>query len=323
MKKFIYLLGIISLLFGCQSQTVTIPELSDYYLSITKSSGNKNKVYYQNVSYDFEKMKTSESENIERTSQYPIFVYDQKYNRYIYSSKDESVDDHIYVYDVKSNKEIHLDLGIWGINYILIRDNDYIVVAVKNKTQVLSLYSIDKETLSFKEIELPKDIHDDMSIWQVAYIPQTDGLVLQTYSIDEEWTTRDEWNSQIHDYTDDMEVPYYHYLYTDKGFEFLFKLDIPQSDGILSNGKDILVEVFYEDDNKKHVIRYNIENDNIEKEQYLKSLNLGFYLDDEGRYIYALGDNIHKYDTYTGEDTILNIAFPYEGYNSNYVLVRK
>lgn len=311
------------LLCGCQKKVDNIPELSDYYLSLTKSSEKGNKVYFQNVSFDFENMNTIESKNIERDSQYPLLVFDKENNKYLYSAKTEEGDDHLYIYDVGEENETHIDLDIWGINYILIRENDYIIVAVKNETEVLSLFSIDKETYSFKEIEIPKDIHEDMSVWQVAYIPQNDGLILQTYSIEEEYKIRDEWNSQEHDYTEDMKVPYYHYLLTDEGFEFLFELKMPQSDGILSNGKDVLVEVFYENDNEKHVIRYNIENESMEKEKYAKSLKLGFYLDNEGRYVYAIGNNIHKYDTFTGKDEILNIEFPYEGFNSNYVLVNK
>ena len=323
MKKLICLFNIISILFGCHNQTNYISELSDYYISITKSSEQGNKVMYQNVSYDFETLKSTESENVERSSAYPIFVFDQKYNRYIYSSKDESGNDHIYIYDIESNTETHLDLGIWGVNYILIRENDYIVVAVKNKTQILTMYSIDKLTFDFKEIELPTDIHNDMSVWQAFYIPQTDGLIIQTYSVDEEWILRDEWNTQNHAYLEDMEIPYYHYLYTDQGFEFLFKLDMPQSDGILSNGHDVLVALNYINKDDQCVVRYNLESEEISTEEYAKSLNLGFYLDNEGRYVYALGDNIHKYDTYTGKDTVLDITFPYEGYNSNYVLVKK
>lgn len=323
MKKFIYLLSIISLLFGCQRQEVNINELNDYYLSLTKSSEKENKVYFQNVSFDFQNMKGVESDEVDRDSQYPLFVYDKDNNRYLYSSKDESGDDHIYVYDLNSNKEIHLDLGIWGVNYILIRENDYIVVAAKNETEILAMYSIDKNTLDFKEIELPKDIHDDMSIWQIAYIPQNDGLILQTFSVNEEWQVRDKWNNETHEYTDEMLTPYYHYSYTDSEFKYLFKLDMPQSDGILSNGKDVLVALNYINDKDKCVIRYNLENGELTTEKYAKSLYLGFYLDNEGRYVYAIGDKIHKYDTYTGEDRTLNIDFPFEGYNSNYILVRK
>lgn len=297
MKKIICFLSFVILLFGCQ-QRESIPELNDYYLSITKSSEDEYGVYFQNVSFDFETLKTVESESVERNSQYPLIVYDQKYNRYIYSAKDENTnDDQVYVYDLNTKKETHIDMEIWGVNYIIVRDNDYIVVAVKNNTQLLSLFSIDKETLSCKEISFPNDIHDDMSIWQVAYIPQNDGLILQAYSISEEWKIRDQWNTEVHDANVDLLVPFYHYLYTDSQFEYLFSLEMPQSLGVLSNGKDILVAQNSVNDEDDKVIRYNIENKEMTTEEHAKTLNLGFYLDDEGRYVYAIGDNLHKYDT--------------------------
>lgn len=323
MKKMMYVLFTLTLICGCQDEQILIPELNDYYLSTTKSSEIDNKVYFQNVSFDFENFTTLKSDNIERNSQYPLFIYDSEYHRYLYSTKNENNEDNIFIYDINSKKEMNIDLEIWGVNYILVRKDDYIIVAVKNNTQTFAMYSVDKKTLEFIEIELPKDILDDLSVWQIAYIPQNDGLILQTYSINEEWQVRDQWNNETHDYRDDLLTPYYHYLYTDSKFEYLFKLDMPQSDGLLSNGKEVLVALNYINDNDKCVIRYNLDSKELTTEKYISSLNSVFYLDNNGRYIYVIGYNIHKYDTYTGEDEVLDVEFPFEGYNSNYILIKK
>lgn len=322
MKKMKYLMLVVLLLCGCQKPVNN--ELADYYISLTKSSSDGENVYFQNVAFDFANNETTQSEVMIRNSQYPLIVYDQKYDRYIYSAKYEG-DDHIYIYDADTQEEKHLDLGIWGVNYILIRNNDYIVVGVKNETRIFTLYSIDKETFEYKELALPKDIHDDISAWQVVYIPQNNGLIIQAYGENEDSLIMDEWNSM--DWTErpsDLVVPYYHYLYTDeKGFEYLFQFDMPQSIGLLSNGKDVLVAANFGHYDKKCVIRYNIESKELTTEDKLKRLNAGIYLDNEGRYIYAIGKKMYKYDTYTGEEHQLDYNFPSKGYNSNYALVRK
>ena len=71
-----------------------------------------------------------------------------------------------------------------------------------------------------------------MSVWQVAYVPETDGLVLQTYSESEEYTLRDKWNSaENHSEGKELEIPFYYYQYENGKVKYLFEQKMPQSNG--------------------------------------------------------------------------------------------
>lgn len=324
MKRKGYLLILSLLLSGCFNSDSS-KELNNYYISMTKSGQHGENVYFQNNTFDFETGNLEESEVKSRTSQYPVVIFDKEYNRYIYSAKEKrGYDDHIFVFDNKSNEEIHIDLGIWGVNYILSREKDYIVVGVKNKTHRFGLFSIDKKTLKSTELKLPTDFAKDLSVWQVAYVPQTDELILQVESESDSYERIDKWNKD-----DDREVSepwcmYYHYLMkNDNTFEFLFEMEMACSLGIISNGKDVLIERFSNYEDLKGVYRFNIENKKLEKEENVENLDRSFYLDNEGRYLYELGNKIMQIDTQTKEHKNLDIEFPFHGYMSNFIIVRK
>lgn len=323
MKKILCIIVCLFSLVACAHEKGE-SELYDYYISMTKSSQKGDVVYFKNVSFDFETKETVETDEIVRNSQYPLMVYDQKYNRYLYTKKDDSgYDDHIYIYDVIKDEEIHIDMDIWGANYIIIRENDYAVIGVKDWTHQLSLFLINKDTFEFEEIAIEYNGIVDLSVWQASYVPQTNDLILQAYSVSDSYERLDAWNNEeIHkDY--DLFQNYYYFIYTDEGIEFLFELESPQGDGIISNGKDILVYAPCKEDQSKKVFRYNIETKEMKHEEHLQTLKSGFLLDEEGRYIYCIGDNIHKYDIYTGEDEVLDIKFPADGFKSNFILVKK
>ena len=75
----------------------------------------------------------------------------------------------MYRYDLETKKTEQLTDNLWGINSIIPRENDYIVVGVPqtpDDSKEFMLWSVDRDTNKIKQIEIPHDKHKDMSVWQ-------------------------------------------------------------------------------------------------------------------------------------------------------------
>ena len=230
------------MLCACSTQKDYEKELSNYYLSMTSSRQFDDKISVENQVYDFKNKKLTTNNKYELSAQYSLAVYDDKEHTVLYSAKDSNNNDQVYIYDDDTKKTVQLTDFLWGINYIIPRSEDYIVVGAKRKTHILSLWSIDRKTHDVKQIEIPNDKFDDMYAWQVAYIPQTNDLIIQATSDSLEYELMDKWNnSQSGNEDKDLNIPFYHYIYHNNKMEYLFTQEMPQSDGLISNGKQILV----------------------------------------------------------------------------------
>lgn len=323
MKKHIILCLIIFLLCACSFQRDYYKELSNYYLSLTSSTQiNENHVSVENQVYDFQRRKMTIHDNYQLTAQYSLAVYDYKEKAILYSAKDSNNNDQVYLYDNKTKKTTQLTENFWGVNYIIPRTNDYIVVGVKLNTHILSLWSIDKKTHNIKQIKISDSTHDDMSIWQVAYIPQTNDLIIQAASNSEEYKILNEWNMQDEHGSQDINVPYYHYLYHDEKIKYLFTENMPQSQGLICNGKKVLVSVDSKD-NGNSLIQYDLNTKKKETLENVTGLSRVFYLDDDGQYLYAFLDGIVRKDIHTGKEEWLDYEFKDIGYYNNFILLRR
>lgn len=311
------------MLCACSTQKDYEKELSNYYLSMTSSRQFDDKISVENQVYDFKNKKLTTNNKYELSAQYSLAVYDDKEHTVLYSAKDSNNNDQVYIYDDDTKKTVQLTDFLWGINYIIPRSEDYIVVGAKRKTHILSLWSIDRKTHDVKQIEIPNDKFDDMYAWQVAYIPQTNDLIIQATSDSLEYELMDKWNnSQSGNEDKDLNIPFYHYIYHNNKMEYLFTQEMPQSDGLISNGKQILVSI----NSKEHgnqLISYDIQSK--EKKELEKVTGLGrvFYLDNKGQYLYAFMNGVVRKDIHTGKEEKLDYDFKDVGYYNNFILLKK
>lgn len=325
--KQILLLTVTALMLtGCQTSEKK-SELTDYRL-VTSNAGrlNENQIVVENNTYDFEKDKMNSAKyKIDLATQFNFAVVDDKGKAVLYSAKDEKGNDEVYRYDLETKKTEQLTDNLWGINSIIPRENDYIVTGVPqtpDNSKEFMLWSVDRGTNKIKQIEIPHDKHKDMSVWQVVYVPETDGLVLQTYSESEEYTLRDKWNSmENHSEGEELEIPFYYYQYENGKVKYLFEQKMPQSNGLVANKNDILFGV-QSDVNGDSVYRYNLKEDKTEKVKGLERLDKVFYLDEASEYLYKFNGKIGKVDLKTGEEEWLDSQFK-EYYFTNYRLVKE
>ena len=129
-RKYILLIALsVVMLTGCKTSE-TKSELSDYYLSMTNSSRiNENEISVENHTYDFEKDKMNSAKyKIDLATQFNFAVVDDKGKAVLYSAKDEKGNDEVYRYDLETKKTEQLTDNLWGINSIIPRENDYIVI---------------------------------------------------------------------------------------------------------------------------------------------------------------------------------------------------
>ena len=305
MKKLILLLMSVFMLFGCQ-QTTGENELNQYYLSF--SSINSSKISGTNYVFDFKTNKTIKSENIQLESQYTLLVYDYESDCILYTSNSSQTGcDNIYFYNPKDQSSKLLTTQLNAINYIIPREDDFIILANPVDKREICLYKMDKKTYELQEIVLPHDQYNDMSSWNVFYIPQTDEVVIEAYSESEDYALLDKWNNEDHTIDEDFSSPYYFYIYGDGDeAEYLIEYEMPQPLYMVSNGKDILFEIYHKDE----VYRYNRETKEVSKEKVLKSLAGVFYMSNNGQYLYQISNDkkIVKVD-YNNKETI---ALPYE-----------
>lgn len=323
MKKAIILCLSFFLLCACTIQSDYEKELSKYYLSLTSSSQiDENTVGVENQIFDFENKKQTTHEKYQLTAQYSLAVYDDKEHAILYSAKDQNNDDQVYFYDVKTKKTTQLTDFLWGINYIIPRDEDYIVVGAKQKTHILALWSIHKKTHTIKQIEIPHDKYNDMYAWQVAYIPQTNDLVIQATSDSLEYELMDKWNSQDEHEGEDLNIPFLHYIYRDNKMEYLFTIEMPKGNGLVSNGKQILVAI-QSQDHGNQLISYDLETKKQTKLEKVTGLGRVFYLDNKGEYLYAFLNGIVRKNIYTGKEEWLDYNFKDAYYYNNFILLKK
>lgn len=314
------------MLTGCQTSEKK-SELTDYRL-VTSNAGrlNENQIVVENNTYDFEKDKMNSAKyKIDLATQFNFAVVDDKGKAVLYSAKDEKGNDEVYRYDLETKKTEQLTDNLWGINSIIPRENDYIVTGVPqtpDNSKEFMLWSVERGTNKIKQIEIPHDKHKDMSVWQVAYVSETDGLVLQTYSESEEYTLRDKWNSmENHSEGEELEIPFYYYQYENGKVKYLFEQKMPQSNGLVANKNNILFGV-QSDVNGDSVYRYNLKEDKTEKVKGLERLDKVFYLDEASEYLYKFNGKIGKVDLKTGEEEWLDNQFK-EYYFTNYRLVKE
>lgn len=311
---------------GCQTSEKKT-ELENYRLVTSNASRlNENQIVVENNTYDFGKDKMNSAKyKIDSTAQLNFAVVDDKGKAVLYSAKDEKGNDEVYRYDLETKEVEQLTDNLWGISYIIPRENDYIVVGVPqtpNDSKVFMLWSIDRNTKEVKRIELSNDKHKDISVWQAAYIPETDGLILQTYSESEEYALRDKWNNiENHSERTELETPFYYYQYENGKVKYLFEKNMPQSNGLVANKNDVLFGV-QSDVNGDCVYRYNLKEEKEEKVKGLQRLDKAFYLDKESNYLYKFNGKIGKVDLKTGKEEWLDNQFK-EYYFTDYRLVKE
>lgn len=314
------------MLTGCQTSEKKT-ELENYRLVTSNASKlNENQIVVENNTYDFGKDKMNSAKyKIDSTAQLNFAVVDDKGKAVLYSAKDEKGNDEVYRYDLETKKVEQLTENFWGISSIIPRENDYIVVGVPqtpNDSKVFMLWSIDRNTKEVKHIELSNDKHKDLSVWQAAYIPETDGLILQTYSESEEYALRDKWNNkENHSEGTELETPFYYYQYENGKVKYLFEKNMPQSTGLVANKNDVLFGV-QSDVNGDCVYRYNLKEEKEEKVKGLERLDKTFYLDKESNYLYKFNGKIGKVDLKTGKEEWLDNQFK-EYYFTDYRLVKE
>ena len=130
--KQILLLTVTALMLtGCQTSEKK-SELTDYRLITSNADRlNENQIVVENNTYDFEKDKMNSSKyKIDLATQFNFAVVDDKGKAVLYSAKDEKGNDEVYRYDLETKKTEQLTDNLWGINSIIPRENDYIVVGV-------------------------------------------------------------------------------------------------------------------------------------------------------------------------------------------------
>ena len=325
MKK-ITILCIFSLLLlcACDLKKDYERELSNYYLSLTSSNGiNDDTVSVENQTYDFESKKMTDHKfDFKLTTQYSLAVYDARDHAVLYSAKDSNNDDQVYLYNINTKETSQLTNHLWGINYIIPRDDDYIVVGAKKKTHILALWSIDKKTHSVKQIEIPDEKYNDMYAWQVAYIPQTNDLVIQATSDSLEYELMDKFNSEDEHKNEDLAIPYSHYIYHDDKMEYLFTQEMPQSEGLVSNGEQVLVAIQSKNQGKQ-LISYDIKTKEKKILENVSGLGRVFYFDNKGQYLYAFNNGVVRKDVKTGKEEKTDYKFKELGYYNNFILLKK
>lgn len=317
----------LSLLCACSPQN----ELSQYHFTnLSYAYMGEKQFFAETCVYDFESDKTTTKDkyflDIEGRDEYPIGAYDSKENTIIYSAKDKQDNNQVYVYDIQSKNTTQLTNESLEITNIIPRNNDYIVIGSnKKENDLLSLYSIDKKTHDVKQIEVtdPDGKYDDLSVWQIGYVPQTDGIIIQAASNSEEYKLTDEWNKQEEHETKDINIPFYHYYYHDGQLDYLFTKEMPKANGkLISNGKEVLVGVI-SDDNGMYTIKYDIENQKQEEIGTVADLSRAFYLDDDGQYLYTFESQMVRIKIEDGETETLDYSLKYSKNFDNFMLVKK
>lgn len=300
-------------------------ELSDYYLSQTSAAfldGGQMLVKGQKSDFETNSSKATEEYCFtEKVSGHTVTVYDPKDNAILYTV--QGVDGYhtqIVKYDVESQKTEQFVDYAWGIHRIIPRENDYVIVGISLESNALSLYSIDRETKEITGVPMPDDKHDDLSVWQASYIPQTGDIVIQAYSESEQNKLTDEWNNLSEEEKQkDLVIPFYHYIYRDNRVEYLFEKDMPQSNGLISNGKEVLVGVqSYEQG--ESVLRYDMRQSELKEVEHIKNLDGAFYLDNAGRYVYTNEEYVVRKDVDTGEEETLDYDVDYIDGNGGFLL---
>ena len=283
-----------------------------YVMSFTASYANGNELLIENLSYDFSTREMSKQTKFEvelpDAIQRTYSVYDEKGKAVIYVTMDEEGNEQVYLYDINTKKQILLVDSLTDIHHIIPRKNDYIINAVNTKTQEPILLAVDKQTYDLHRIEIPDDKYDDMYAWQIFYIPQTDELVIQATSNLLGLEIQNEWNSVSQHKTEEIYIPYSHYLYHDDEIQYLFTEEMPPNTGLVSNGKQVLVRVKSKA-NGDQLICYDINSGEKKVSDNMHNLDNILYVDDYCNYMYAFDNGIIKEDIFTEEEEKIGYEF--------------
>ena len=329
MKKIIVLCMALVVLCACTLQKDYEKDLSRYNFSgFSYSYVNGNQFFAENYIYDFSKGKMTTNNKYSIKVERPectVGAYDSYENMILYASQDKDHHDQVYIYDIESQNSTQLTTQVWGITTIIPRENDYIVVGVKDGIEELSLWSIDKKTHEEKQIKVtdPRHEREDMYVWRIAYVPQTDGIIIQAVSDSEEHELIEKSDeSEEEEENIDVNIPCVHYYYHDEQLDYLFTEEMPKSMAIVSNGKKVLVEAL-SDTNGISDIQYDIESQEKEEMKTFCELTKALYLDDNGEYLYKFESQLVRIKIANGETETLDYDLKYLKNYDNIMLVKK
>lgn len=167
-QKYVLVLLIFSclILYGCKKQENV--DMGNY-LSISVTEYNNgvntdNEMTTSIMTYDIESDALLDIDSFDYTTQYPLGIYLKSENKLYYSSYADN-GDQLFEYNVIRDGEKQLTQDLYAINYILPREEDIMVVAVKKGTRPIALYCYDKE--SRKLIDIIND--NDTNIQAISY----------------------------------------------------------------------------------------------------------------------------------------------------------
>lgn len=329
-RKVALIFALCFMICGCessQSEVVKqVPELKDFYLSatISKQVVDSDDVLFENRMYDFSKDEVTYHQPQKRRSQYALAVYDMQWNSILYTANDESnANDQVFCLNLETEESTKLTTGFYAINYILPREKDILIVGAKD-SRVLEFMKIDRESKRNEKITIPHEEYNDLSVWQAYYVPQTGDILIQTYSESQQYRLMEEWNNADPGTRDtDLLVPFQHYLYKENGsLEYLFTKKMEQSTGLISNGKDILMNVESTEFGKK-IWKYNIEKETFDVIDTLDTLQGIFYLDTKGENVYAFYKGIYRMNLITGEEESIESSFKSTSFYNNHMVLKK
>lgn len=321
-KWFLFSLCII-VLSSCANEPTKNDELSSYSLSYTTTTKD---LVLSNSIYDFENDTTKELLQIKLDAKYSLTVYDDYANQVLYTKDDGTNNNQIYAIDIKTQEEKKLTTNLYGVNYIIPRKNDILVVAIGKGDHFISLWSIDRQTMEMEKISIP-DQPSDMNIFTVAFNPDDESIVFEAYSEEERSKKMNTWNKldPSKAKTTELEFDTYFYRYKDN-VELLFEKTMPQSLQLIANKNIVLYSV--DNDTKEQECFYYDINEKTEKKidsDTIKNIGKIIKLSDDNQYIYSVSDNkIFQTNIDTNEKSALEqYHLQIDEYMNNCLLIKK
>lgn len=187
-KKFLALVLMVVLCFGCTNNTSSNPDVLDYLsVTVTKEydsnqiSGLETSVFALNFK-DGEYIGNELMYSFPYSAQYPLALYDKSRDSVFYTSRDVSgMGDQIFQYNVKDKTTKQLTYSLFGANYIVpLNDKEIFIVAAPLDAELVTLqpyvYNFDKEQL----IQIQWDY--DLSIKKIFALDNSGAIYMSVQS---------------------------------------------------------------------------------------------------------------------------------------------
>lgn len=339
MKKVCLLIScfILLTLVGCTRKNESKPNLNvqtsvetddfkeNWYISMTTTPGATETLYIKNSVYDFKNDKLIIHDQIERTSQYGLGVYDASSDCIYYSDKDKiKGGDQLCVYNNTTKERKQLTEDLFAINYIIPRKDDILLAAVKGPLRSIGLYSYNKESNKLERVKFPSEDEENISAWLMNYNPSNEEIIIQAYNDNERAQITEKWNNKKHTSEeadkDPLIIPMYFYSYKNDILTYLFKEDMIQGSGLVANKN----KVIYKLSDKEHRGVICIYDRNTKTKKMIKDPRLGgfIYLSDDGKRLYGIYDGVKCLDL-DSNAFVECTGFNGGGYINNGILLKK